>query len=141
MNIIEEPIRTIKESAPIEELPRIPQFFRSELKTAYSRYEHFIGIRFGDFEEAEIEEDRQKYPHLLFPDRDGLPVFCQYRCVAYMHRKSGIDYKYCAVQMYEQYLDYVAAGYVQGVEREQIEGEYLLTLSMIEEFSNKTKRN
>ena len=42
--------------------------------------------------------------------------------------------------MYEQYLDYVAAGYVQGVEREQIEAEYYLTLNLIEEFSKKPKQ-
>ena len=130
----------LKDSAPTEELPKIPEELKVKLKEAYSRYEHLIGIRWGEFEKVEIEEDRQKYKHLLFPDWDGLPVFGQRQCVAYMHKKSGIDYRYCAVQMYEEYLDYVAAGFVQGEEREQIEGEYYLTLDLIERF-NKAKRN
>jgi len=130
----------LKDYAPTEELPKIPEELKVKLKEAYSRYEHLIGIRCGEFEKVEIEEDRQKYSHLLFSDWDGLPVFGQYECVHYMHKKSGIDYRYCAVQMYEEYLDYVAAGFVQGEEREQIEGEYYLTLDLIERF-NKVKRN
>lgn len=133
---IAEPYLVTKESIPGQELPKIPEELKVKLKEAYSRYEHLIGIRFGDFEKEEIEKDRQQYRHLLFPDRDGYPVFCQRRCVKYMHLKSGIDYQYCAVQMYEEYIDYVAAGFVQGEAREDIEGEYYLTLSLIEEFSN-----
>ena len=131
----------LKESAPTKELPKIPEELREKLKKAYLRYEHLIGIRFGEFEKTEIEEDRQNYKHLLFPDREGLPVFGQRQCVAYMYKTSGIDYQYCAVQMYEEYLDYVAAGYIQGVEPEQIEGEYYLTLDLIERFKNKAQRS
>ena len=135
MKIAEKCLK-LKDSAPTEELPKIPEKLRTKLKEAYSRYEHLIGIRRGEFEKVEIEEDRQKYSHLLFPDWDGLPVFGQRQCVHYMHIKSGIDYKYCAVQMYQEYLDYVAAGFVQGEEKEDIEAEYYLTISLIEEFRN-----
>ena len=127
----------LKDYAPTEELPKIPEELKVKLKEAYSRYEHLIGIRCGEFKKVEIEEDRQKYSHLLFSDWDGLPVFGQYECVHYMHKKSGIDYRYCAVQMYEEYLDYVAAGFIRGEEKEQIEGEYYLTLDIIERFNHK----
>lgn len=134
-----EPCLATKESVSNKELPKIPEELKLKLKEAYSRYEHLIGIRFGDFGKEEIEKDRQEYRHFLLPDRDGLPVFCQRRCVKYMHLISGVEYRHCAVQMYQEYLDYVAAGFVQGEVREDIEDEYYLTLSLIEEFSNKTK--
>ena len=72
----------------------------------------------------------------FLPDRDGYPVFCQRRSVKYMQLKSGVEHQYSAVQIYQEYLDYVAAGFVQGEAREDIENEYYLTLSLIKEFSN-----
>ena len=103
-----------KEFAPTKDLPEIPEELVPLLKTAYARYEHLIGIKFGKFDRAEIEKDRQKYPHLLFPEENRLPVFDRGACLEYMHLKSGISKVYCAVQMYHEYIDLVAAGYVLG---------------------------
>ena len=139
MNKIEESLLTIKESLPTNYLPKIPKELEPRLKVAYSRYEHLIGIILGDFNRAEIEEDKQKYQYLLSPEKDELPVFGRKECVEYMHKKSGIDYKYCAVQMYQEYINLVASGFIKGEEREQIEAEYYLTLNSIEEFSEKPK--
>ena len=121
-----------KESAPTKDLPEIPKELVPMLKQAYLRYEHLIGIKFGEFDQTEIEKDRQKYRRLLFPDSDGLPVFGQWECVKYMHLKSGISKVYCAVHMYHEYIDLVAAGYVLGEARENLENEYCLTLDLIE---------
>lgn len=129
----------IKASAPTKNLPKIPVELEPKLKEVYSRYEHFIGINFVRFSPMEIEQDRQKYRHLLFSLRDGLPVFDQKACVEFMHLKSGIDYKYCAVQMYQEYIDLVASGFVRGEERENIDAEYYLTLSLIEKFTLEEK--
>ena len=80
-------------------LPEIPEYLLSRLSKAYSRYEHFIGIVAGDFDQAEIEEDRQRYPHLLLPEENGLPVFGSRECVEYMHLLSGVAKIYCLVFM------------------------------------------
>ncbi len=74
-----------KASAPTKDLPKIPVELELKLKEAYSRYEHFIGITSGEFSPMEIEQDRQKYRHLLFSSRDGLPVFDQTTCVKFMY--------------------------------------------------------
>ena len=121
-----------KESAPTKDLPEIPKELVPLLKKAYARYEHLILIEFGEFEQSEIEKDRQKYPHLLFPEENGLPAFKRESCLEYMHLKSGISKVYCAVQMYHEYIDSVAAGYVLGEARENLENEYSLTLDLIE---------
>ena len=47
--------------APREGIPEIPEEYKEKLEEAYYRYQHFIDICSGEFEEAEIEADRQKY--------------------------------------------------------------------------------
>ncbi len=82
--------------------PEISEYLSSRLSNAYSRYEHFSGIVSGDFDQAEIEQDQQKYAHLLLPEEDGLPVFGARECIEYMHLSSGLPKIYCLVMMYRQ---------------------------------------
>ena len=84
------------------DLPEIPEYLISRLSKGYSRYEHFIGIVAGEFEKAEIEEDRQRYPYLLLPEENGLPVFGERECVEYMHLLSGVAKIHCLLFMCEK---------------------------------------
>ena len=81
------------------DLPEIPEELKLKLEKAYSRYEHFIGITFGAFEPSQIEKDKQKYPHLLLPEENGLPVFGGRESVEYMNKVSGVPEIYCLVLM------------------------------------------
>ncbi len=38
--------------------------------------------------------------------------------------------------MYQEYINLVASGFIKGEERENIEAEYYLTLSLIEKFTS-----
>ena len=102
---------TIKESVRTKYLPTIPKELEPRLKEAYSRYEHSLGIILGDFDRAEIEKDKEKYQYLLSSEKDRFPVFGRKECLEYMHLKSGLDYKYCAVQMYQEYINNVSRIY------------------------------
>ncbi len=82
-----------------DNLPQIPEDLEFILEKAYSRYEHFIDMTIGEFERTIIEEDRQKYPHLLLPEENGLPVFGGRECVEYMSIVSGVPEIYCLVLM------------------------------------------
>ena len=120
--------------APREEIPEIPEEYKEKLESAYYRYEHFIGICSGYFEEAEIEEDRKQFKHLLIPDRDGHPVFGLEECLEYMHLKSDIPKIYCAVLEYEKTIDLIASGVMPGSPLENMQEVHSITKQIIEDI-------
>lgn len=124
----------LKAVAPKEGIPEIPEEYQEKLEKAYCRYQHFVGICSGEFEEAEIEEDRQQYGYLLIPDRGGYPVFGLEECVDYMHLKSGVPKRYCAVQEYEETIDLIASGVTPGSPLENMKEAHGITRQIIKEI-------
>ena len=120
--------------APREGIPKIPEEYKEKLEEAYYRYEHFIGICSGYFEEAEIEAERQNYQHLLIPNRDGHPVFGLEECLEYMYLKSGVSKIYCAVLEYEKTLALIALGVIPGSPLENMEEAHSITRQIIEDI-------
>lgn len=129
----------LKAVAPREGIPQIPEEYKGKLEEAYYRYEHFIGICSGDFEEAEIEEDRQKYKHLLLPDRDGVVVFGEKECLEYMHLTSGVPKIYCAVLEYEETIDLISSGVMPGSPLENMIEAHGITRQIIAEIEKEEK--
>ena len=117
--------------APRDGLPEIPEEYKEKLEETYHRYEHFIDITSGEFSPSEIEEDRQKYSHLLLPEENELPVFDDEKCMEYMHIISRVPKIYCAVYIYEQDIDLVASGIISGSPVENLQELYLNTLRLI----------
>lgn len=130
----------VKAVAPREGIPEIPEEYKEKLEKAYYRYEHFVGICSGYFEKAEIEEDRQKYKHLLIPDDNGIPVFGREKCVAYMYLTSSVPKVYCVVYGYEEAIRLIASGVILGSPLDNMVEVYQATRRIlneieIEEFS------
>ena len=121
-------------SAPRQGLPDISQEDIEKLEEAYNRYEHFIGIIEGEFDEEEIEKDRQKYPHLLLPDINGSIAFGEEQCVEYMHLTTGISLVQCVVFEYEKTVDLAALGIMAGSPSKNIAEAYNLALKLIEKY-------
>lgn len=125
--------------APREGIPQIPEEYKEKLEDAYYRYEHFIGICSGGFEKAEIEEDRQKYKHLLIPDHNGMIVFSLEECMDYMNLTSGVPKVYCAVFEYEKTINLIASGVIPGSPLENMKEEHSITRQIIEEIEKEEK--
>ena len=121
----------LEDVAPREGIPGIPEEYKEKLEEAYLRYEHFIGINCGEFSPMEIEEERQKYPHLLFLGENGLPMFDEQKCREYMHVISGVAKIYCVAYIYEENLELVASNILTGNPLEHLQEFYYETLQLI----------
>ena len=121
-------------SAPRQGLPDISQEDIEKLEEGYNRYEHFIGLIEGEFDEEEIEKDRKKYPHLLLPDINGSIAFGEEQCVEYMHLTTGISLVQCVVFEYEKTVDLAALGIMAGSPSKNIAEAYNLALKLIKKY-------
>lgn len=88
------------------------------LEIAYNRYTHLIDISGSDLSEEEIAKQRERYSHLLYEPKDGLPVFCDQAAVEYMSLVTGIPVEHCAVYVYTEWVDIVASGFIDGEDPE-----------------------
>ncbi len=121
-------------SAPRQGFPDISQEDIEKLEEGYNRYEHFIGLIEGEFDEEEIEEDRKKYPHLLLPDINGSIAFGEEQCIEYMHLITGISLVQCVVFEYEKTVDLAALGIMPGSPSKNIAEAYSLALKLIDKY-------
>ena len=109
MESSQEKYRKIKDFGLSQGLPEIPSYLYSKLEQAYNQYLQLAGILVGDFDEVKIQQEREKYKHLYSGLRQGSPIFDDENCLEYMNLISGISKKYCAVYMYLDYLETIAA--------------------------------
>ncbi len=124
----------LSRSAPRQGLPDINSSDREKLEEGYCRYEHFIGLVSGDFDEEIIEKDRQKYPNLLLPDINGLIAFGEEQCVEYMNLITGVPLIECVVFEYEKTVDLVALNIMPGSPSKNIAEAYNLALKLIKKY-------
>ncbi len=125
-----------KTLAPRTGLPVISEEEEKKLKEAYCRYQQFIGLTSGEFDESEIAEDRQKYSYLLLPnDSSGCITFGTEECIEYMSLVTGIPKDKCVVHEYEETVDLIGSDLIPGDSDENISDAYDLALQLIEKYS------
>ena len=130
-------IPTIDDTVPYQELPTLPLELEAPLYSAFCRYQNFIGVATDEFSEEELEQDKQKYSHLTHQSTDdGTPIFCERKCVEYMHIYSGANKKLCATFLYLDSVALVQGGFIQDEDslEEVIVGDYKITLHIIDEI-------
>ncbi len=80
----------------------------------------FADIRERIAHDEEVEADRRKYPHLLFPlTEDGCIEIRLKECVEYMHLCSGAPKEYCATYFYFQAISDFASVHIPSESEEQ----------------------
>ena len=130
---------SLPEIVPWSGLPEIPEDYKDKLEEVYLRYEHFVGINLVKFEPTIIEEDRQKYPHLLFLGENGLPVFDEEACLEYMHILSGVPKIHCAIYIYEKNIELVASDLLPVSPLENLQEFYSDVLQLLENIEELKK--
>ncbi len=125
----------VDRAAPRKGLPVISEEEKLKLEEAYHRYQQFIGLTFGEFDESEIEEERQKYSHLLLPETNGLITFGEEQCIEYMHIQTRISKDKCVVYEYEETIDLIGSDLMPGDSDENINDAYNLALELIKKYS------
>lgn len=110
--------------APTEKIDVIPKKNLRILESAFFRYEHFIHITCGYFPPEEIATDREKYPHLLRPLKNGLPVFCDECAAEYMTLITELPIVQCAVFIYHHWIETARLGVYNGAPNLLIKESY-----------------
>ncbi len=80
-----------------------------KLEDAYYRYQQFIGLTFEGFNPEEIEEERQKYSHLLLPKTDGLVTFGEKECIEYLSIITGISQNKCRAYQHREFINLIGS--------------------------------
>ena len=142
----------VDRAAPRKGLPVISEEEKLKLEEAYHRYQQFIGLTFGEFDregcsrlesisnrgvdQSEIEEERQKYSHLLLPETNGLITFGEEQCIEYMHIQTRISKDKCVVYEYEETVDLIGSDLMPGDSDENINDAYNLALELIKKYGS-----
>lgn len=131
---------------PFQGLPLVPTDLATPLWEAFSRFEVFSGVNEcpgpkGEIISEEIQQDRQKYPHLVTVLKDGYIINdLTKNCIEYMHIVSGIERELCVTYLYMRELDVLTEFYDMEVDIFHTYHHYLKVVSDIENEGNRRKR-